>query len=47
MEIIFILVEPAVPGNVGSSARAINTMGFKKMRLVAPCDQYFLPLLMP
>jgi len=38
MEIIFILVEPAVPGNVGSSARAINTMGFKKMRLVAPCD---------
>jgi len=38
MNIIFILVEPAVPGNVGSSARAINTMGFEKLRLVGPCD---------
>ena len=38
MNIIFILVEPAVPGNVGASARAINTMGFKDLRLVAPCD---------
>ena len=38
MDIIFILVEPAVPGNVGASARAINTMGFKELRLVNPCD---------
>ncbi|MBL7112577.1 MAG: tRNA/rRNA methyltransferase [Bacteroidales bacterium] len=38
MDIIFILIEPAVPGNVGASARAINTMGFNDMRLVVPCD---------
>jgi tRNA/rRNA methyltransferase len=38
MDIIFVLVEPAVPGNVGSSARAMHTMGFDRMRLVAPCD---------
>lgn len=34
MEIYFILVEPAVPENVGSAARAIKTMGFKHMRIV-------------
>ena len=38
MNICFILVEPAVPGNVGASARAIKTMGFKRLRLVNPCD---------
>lgn len=38
MQIHFILVEPAVPENVGASARAINTMGFQSMRLVNPCD---------
>ena len=38
MNIVFILVEPAVPGNVGASARAMNTMGFSQMRLVNPCD---------
>jgi tRNA/rRNA methyltransferase len=38
MNIVFILVEPAVPGNVGASARAMNTMGFGQMRLVKPCD---------
>ncbi len=38
MNIIFILVEPAVPGNVGASARAINTMGFNDLRLVAPSN---------
>ena len=38
MEFYFILVEPAVPGNVGASARAIKTMGFKKLRLVNPCS---------
>jgi len=31
---IFILVEPAVPGNIGASARAIKTMGFTELRLV-------------
>lgn len=38
MEIIFILYKPAVPGNVGSAARAINTMGFSKLRLIQACD---------
>lgn len=38
MQIHFILVEPAVPQNVGASARAMNTMGFQSMRLVNPCD---------
>jgi tRNA/rRNA methyltransferase len=35
---VFILVEPAVPGNVGAAARAIKTMGFRQMRLINPCD---------
>lgn len=34
MEIYFILVEPAVPENVGAAARAMKTMGFSKMRVV-------------
>jgi tRNA/rRNA methyltransferase len=34
MEIIFILVGPSVPENIGAAARAINTMGFEKLRLV-------------
>jgi TrmH family RNA methyltransferase len=33
----FILVEPESPGNVGASARALNTMGFEKLILVNPC----------
>jgi len=37
-EIIFILYKPAVPGNVGASARAIKTMGFIQLRLIQPCD---------
>lgn len=36
MEIIFILVEPSVPENIGASVRAINTMGFNQIRLVNP-----------
>jgi tRNA/rRNA methyltransferase len=32
----FIMVEPSHPGNVGSAARAIKTMGFAKLALVAP-----------
>ncbi len=34
--ICFILFKPAVPGNIGASARAIKTMGFKELRLVDP-----------
>jgi tRNA/rRNA methyltransferase len=37
-KIHFILVEPAVPENVGASARAIKTMGFHSLRLVNPCE---------
>jgi tRNA/rRNA methyltransferase len=38
LNIIFILVNPAVPANVGAAARAIKTMGFSELRLVNPCD---------
>ena len=38
MQISFILVEPAVHGNVGAAARAIKTMGFSDLRLVNPCN---------
>lgn len=34
LNIHFILVEPAVPENVGAAARAIKTMGFQSLRLV-------------
>jgi tRNA/rRNA methyltransferase len=37
MEFVFILVEPAVPENIGASARALKTMGFSELRLVNPC----------
>lgn len=33
-EIIFILVRPAVPENVGAAARALKTMGFSQLRIV-------------
>ena len=32
----FVLVRTAHPGNIGSAARAIRTMGFKRLSLVAP-----------
>lgn len=38
MNVFFILVEPQTPENVGSSARAIKTMGFTNLRLINPCD---------
>lgn len=38
MEFTFILVEPAVPENVGATARAIKTMGFKNLALINPCE---------
>jgi tRNA/rRNA methyltransferase len=34
----FILVEPAHPGNIGSAARAIRTMGFGRLVVVRPHD---------
>lgn len=37
-KIHIILVEPAVPENVGASARALKTMGFDSLRLVNPCE---------
>ena len=40
MNIAFILVEPAVPENIGAAARAIKTMGFTDFRLVNPCADY-------
>lgn len=34
MEIIYILVRPSAPENIGSATRAIKTMGFNELRLV-------------
>jgi TrmH family RNA methyltransferase len=34
--IFFVLVEPAEPGNIGASARAIKNMGFRNLCLVKP-----------
>jgi len=34
----FILLEPQYPGNIGATARALKTMGFKKLVLINPCD---------
>ena len=36
MEIIFILVEPEEPENIGAAARAMHTMGYGSLRLVRP-----------
>lgn len=37
-EIIFILVRPAVPENIGAAARALKTMGFRTLRIVGSHD---------
>lgn len=34
--ICFVLVRPSHPGNIGSAARAVKTMGFTDLRVVAP-----------
>ena len=34
MQIVFILMRPAVPENVGAAARALKTMGFDQLRIV-------------
>ena len=33
------MVNPSHPGNVGSAARAIKTMGFSELVLVAPISR--------
>ncbi len=38
MDIVFILVAPEDPKNVGAAARAIKTMGHGQLYLVNPCD---------
>ena len=38
----FVLCRPQHPGNIGSAARAMKTMGFTDLRLVAP-DRYPAP----
>lgn len=38
VDISFILVKPKVAENIGASARAIKTMGFSKLFMVAPFD---------
>lgn len=40
MDITFILNNPSVPENIGAVARAIKTMGFKKLRIVNPVDEF-------
>jgi tRNA/rRNA methyltransferase len=37
-DLCFILYKPAVPGNIGASARAMKTMGFSELRLIDPAD---------
>ncbi len=34
MNIHFVLIEPAVPENIGAAARALKTMGFHSLRLI-------------
>jgi tRNA/rRNA methyltransferase len=37
----FVLVEPSHPGNIGAAARAIRTMGFGRLAVVAPREPGF------
>jgi len=37
----FVLVEPSHPGNIGAAARAIRTMGFRRLAVVAPREPGF------
>ncbi len=38
--IIFVLVRPSFPGNIGSVARVMKNFGFTSLRLVAPPKEY-------
>ena len=40
MEIIFVLVDPEEPENIGAAARAMHTMGYNTLRLVRPKADY-------
>ncbi|MFG6099921.1 RNA methyltransferase [Leptothoe sp. ISB3NOV94-8A] len=40
MEIIFVLVDPEEPENIGAAARAMHTMGYNALRLVRPQADY-------
>jgi tRNA/rRNA methyltransferase len=37
----FVLVAPSHPGNIGAAARAIRTMGFRRLAVVAPREAEF------
>jgi tRNA/rRNA methyltransferase len=37
----FVLVAPSHPGNIGAAARAIRTMGFRQLHVVAPREPDF------
>jgi tRNA/rRNA methyltransferase len=37
----FVLVAPSHPGNIGAAARAIRTMGFRRLAVVAPREAGF------
>lgn len=37
-QVTVVLVEPTLPANVGSVARAMNNMGVTQLRLVNPCE---------
>src|ERR1051326_1892363 len=41
-QIRFVLCRPSHPGNIGAAARAMKTMGFADLRLVAP-ERYPAP----
>ena len=43
VDFTFVLVEPAVPENIGASARAIKTMDFNSLVLINPCDHLSAP----
>lgn len=36
LPVSFVLMAPSHPGNIGAAARAIKTMGFRELRVVAP-----------
>ncbi len=38
MDIVFVLVGPKTPENIGAAARALKTMGFATLRLVNPAE---------
>ena len=38
MEIVFLLLKPENPANIGAACRAMKTMGHNDLRLIEPCD---------